>query len=112
MAIMSNPSKYSKLARRSCIAGVVIWPAWAFIAAFFTLRPEIPVLFYVSSLAQWLIAILTIPAIIIGLWGLSGIRHKELSAKYIGYAVFGIFSGIASIVILAKIIVTLAYSLD
>lgn len=109
---MPTTSKYRKLARRSCIAGVIIWPAWAFIAVFFTLRPEIPALFYVSSIAQWLIAILTIPAIIIGLWGLGGIRQKELNAKYIGYAFFGILSGIASIVIFAKIIVTLAYSLD
>jgi len=86
MAIMSNPSKYRKLARRSGIAGVIIWPAWAFIAVFFTLRPEIPALFYVSSIAQWIIAILTIPAMVIGVWGLRGIRYKELSPKYIGYS--------------------------
>ena len=109
---MPTSSKYRNLARRSGIAGVIIWPAWAFIAVFFTLRPEIPVLFYISSLAQWLIAILTIPAIIIGLWGLRGLSKKELTAKYIGYALFGIFSGAMSIVIAAKLIVALAYSLD
>lgn len=112
MAIISNPSKYRKLARRSGIAGVVIWLAWAFIAVFFIFRFEIAALFYLSRLAQSLVAVLTVPAIIVGLWGLSGIRKKELSTRYIAYGLFGIFSGIASIVILAKIIAALAYSLD
>jgi hypothetical protein len=109
---MPNPSKYRKLARRSGIAGVIIWIAWAFIGVFFTLRPEIPALFYVSSLAQWLVAVLTIPAIVIGVWGLRGLSKKELAAKYLGYALFGIFSGIMSIVLIAKVIIALAYSLD
>lgn len=109
---MPNSSKYRKLARRSCIAGVILWIAWAVIAAFFILRIEFVVLFYLSSLAQWLIAVLTIPAIVIGLWGLRGLIKKELNTKEIGYAAFGIISGIMSIVIMAKIILALAYSLD
>jgi len=86
--------------------------AWAVIATFFVLRIETVVLFYLSKLAQWLVAVLTIPAIVIGLWGLRGLSKKELNAKEIGYAFFGIFSGIASIVLLAKLILALAYSLD
>lgn len=69
-------------------------------------------MFYLSTLAQWLIAVLTIPAIIIGLWGLRGLSKRELNAKYIAYALFGIISGIMSIVMAAKLIVALAYSLD
>lgn len=109
---MPDQSKYRKLARRSCIAGVIIWLAWAAIVAFFILRIDIVVLFYLSSLAQWLVAVLTIPSIVIGLWGLRGLSKKELTAKYIGYALFGIFSGAMSIVIAAKLILALAYSLD
>lgn len=109
---MSKLPKYRKLARRSCIAGIIIWTAWAIIAAFFIFRIGSVVLFYLSTLAQWLIAVLTIPAIIIGLWGLRGLSKRELNAKYIAYALFGIISGIMSIVMAAKLIVALAYSLD
>ena len=50
-------------------------------------------------LAQCLLVVLPIPAIVVGLWAIRGLNRKD-HGQEIGYAVFGIISGILGIVTL------------
>ena len=62
---------------------------------------------YVMRLAQCLIVILPIPAILTGFWSIRGLNWKDHS-KDIGYAVFGVISGIVSIIVVLLLIRYLA----
>ena len=79
------------------MAGVVILASWC-IAIFFRFGPFDNLnSWYVTRLADCLIVVLPIPTILIGLWSSRGLNRKDHSQD-IGYAVFGIFAGLLSIV--------------
>ena len=104
---MNDSSKYRRLAGRSGIAGIVICISWGIaILAHFALVDN-AILAYMMRLAQCLLVVLPIPALVIGLWSIRGLNRKDHSQE-IGYAVFGIISGILSIVAILFLIKYLA----
>jgi hypothetical protein len=94
---VSDSSKYRLFARRSGTAGIVICISWAIALLTHFASVSNPVSVYSMRFAHCLLVVLPIPAVVIGLWSIRSLDRKE-HGQDIGHAVFGILSGILSIV--------------
>jgi hypothetical protein len=94
---VKGSSKYRLLARRTGTAGIVILASWCVAVPSYFSQPENPISWHVVRLAECLIVILPIPAIVIGLWSFRGLMRQD-DRRDIGHAVFGIMAGLLSIV--------------
>jgi hypothetical protein len=104
---VNDLSKYRISARRSGIAGIVICISGCVAILFYFGLFNNPILSYLIRLAQCLLVVLPIPAIVTGLWAIRGLNRKD-HGQEIGYAVFGIISGILGIVAILLLIKYLA----
>ena len=93
---VSDLAKYSELARKSGIAGLVICISWSIAILTHFASVSNPVSVYSMRFAHCLLVLLPIPAIVTGVWSVYRLNKKD-HGKDIGYAVFGIFTGILSI---------------
>lgn len=108
---MSESSKYRLLAQRSGIAGIVILVSWCILIISYVALDYMPILWYLMRLAGFLLMVLPIPAIVIGLWSFRGLNRKDHSQE-IGYAIFGILSGLLSILAAIYLIIYVAVHFD
>jgi hypothetical protein len=65
--------------KRSYIAAIVIWIVWVFVAFVHLADSSGAIPAYLFIFGQCLLAILLIPAVVIGLWALCGLPGKELT---------------------------------
>lgn len=98
-----DSSKYRSLARRSGTAGTVICISWCIAVITHLASVSNPVSVYSMRFAHCLLVVLPLPAIVIGLWSVRGLNRKE-HGHDIAHAVFGILSGILTIVALVFIL--------
>jgi len=104
---VNDLSNYRNLARRSGIAGIVICISGCVVILFYLGLFNNPISWYLVRLAQCLLVVLPIPAIVTGFWAIRGLNRKD-HGQEIGYAVFGIISGIFGIVAIFILIKYLA----
>ena len=96
---MNDLSKYRIIARRSGTAGIVICISGCVVILFYFGLFNNPISWYLVLLAQCLLVVLPIPAIVTGLWAIR-VLNRKVHGQEIGYALFGIISGILGIVAL------------
>lgn len=108
---MIESSKYKLLAKRSGIAGIVILISWCVLPLYYFELFDNPITWYLMQLAQCLLFVLPIPAIVAGLWSFRGLNWKDYR-QYLGYAVFGILTGLLSIAAALYIIMYAAINFD
>ena len=108
---MKDSAKYRKLARRSGIFGIVIWVSICVaVPSFFGIFDH-PINWYLMQLFGFLLVVMPIPAIVVGLWSFYGLKLKE-HGREIGYAAFGVLTGLISIIAAFSLLIHVAQNFD
>lgn len=104
---MSDSAKYRLAAKRSGTAGIVICISWGITLLTYFASETSTLTTYSMRLAHCLLVVLPIPAVAVGLWSLRGLNRKE-HRQEMGNAVFGIISGLLTVIAVVFLIIYMA----